>query len=127
MEKLFWDRVDELLISKNLTRKELSKFANFDVSNIGKGKKKNNIPAADTALKIAEFLQTSVEYLVTGKDTVHFGDIGNELHSFYKYRFTVEQLDSIPARTRNSIIVTINQIALTYNELIKKYQSKSEE
>ena len=62
----FWERVDTLLVDKNITRKALAQDAGFDVSNIGKGISNNNIPAADTAVKIAKILDTSVEYLVTG-------------------------------------------------------------
>lgn len=64
----FWERVDELLKEQNLTRKALAITAHFDVSNIAKGIKNNNIPSADTALKIAQILGTSVEYLLTGTD-----------------------------------------------------------
>lgn len=127
MSTHFWDRVEDLLINNNLTRKELALYAGFDVSNIGKGKKENSIPAADTAQKIAEFLHTSVEYLVTGKDIVHFGDIGDELYDFYRYRFTVKQLDSLPEEARNSIVITIKEVAATYEKLKKKYQLEKEE
>lgn len=64
----FWQRVDQLLKEQNLTRKALAISVHFDSSNISKGIKNNNIPAADTALEIAKFLNTTVEYLLTGTD-----------------------------------------------------------
>ena len=49
----FWERVDDLLERKDKNKKALAKEAGFDPSNISKGIKNGNIPAADTALKIA--------------------------------------------------------------------------
>ena len=65
----FWKRVDEELEYKGMNRKALSKEVGFSVGNVGKGIQLGSSPSADTAVKIAEVLGVSVEYLVTGINT----------------------------------------------------------
>ena len=65
----FWERVDDLLDRTGINKKTLAYDAGFDVSNITKGIKNNNIPSAETAVKIAQVLGVSVEYLVNGVDS----------------------------------------------------------
>ncbi len=60
----FWKKVDEELDYLGKSRKELASAIGFDVTNISFGIKRNSIPAADTALKIAQFLGVSLEYLL---------------------------------------------------------------
>lgn len=62
----FWKRTEELMQKTGCTKKELAAFANINISNFSKGLKNGNSPSADTATKIAEYLNTTVEYLVTG-------------------------------------------------------------
>lgn len=65
----FWERVDDLLDRKDINKKTLAYEAGFDASNITKGIKNNNVPSAETAVKIAQVLGVSVEYLVNGVDS----------------------------------------------------------
>ena len=65
----FWERVDDLLDRTGINKKTLAYDAGFDASNITKGIKNNNIPSAETAVKIAQVLSVSVEYLVNGVDS----------------------------------------------------------
>lgn len=60
----FWERVDAELKYLGKTRKELASAAGFDVANISFGIKRNSVPYADTALKVARFLGVSLEYLL---------------------------------------------------------------
>lgn len=60
--------MNDLLELKDINKKTLAYEAGFDASNISKEIKNGNVPAADTALKIAKILGVSVEYLVTGND-----------------------------------------------------------
>ena len=59
----FWETVDSELEYQKKERKDLARAADFDVSNIGKGMKNGSVPLADTAVRIANFLNVSVEYL----------------------------------------------------------------
>ena len=65
----FWERVDDLLDRNDINKKTLAYEAGFDASNITKGIKNNNVPSAETAVKIAQVLGVSVEYLVNGVDS----------------------------------------------------------
>jgi transcriptional regulator with XRE-family HTH domain len=64
----FWERVENLIEQKGINKKTLAAEAGIDSSNISKGLKSGGSPSADTAVRIAKFLDTSVEYLVTGND-----------------------------------------------------------
>ena len=91
----FWERVDQLLDEKGITKKSLSTEAGFDPSNISKGLKKNNMPSAETAVKIAEILGVSAEFLVTGKtnyknDTLSLGEDN------IKYQSMIDEFKSLP-------------------------------
>ena len=63
----FWNNVANELEYQNISWKELAKKADFAVSGISLGIANNSIPSADVAVRIAEVLGVSVEYLVTGK------------------------------------------------------------
>lgn len=115
MDSNFWQRVDFLLEKNNLSRKELAASAKFDVSNIGKGIKDGNIPAADTAVRIAKFLNTTVEYLVTGSysdDKVH---AQIEIDELYKSAVIIHKLNSLPYETRSSIELMISDMSSKYS------------
>ena len=60
----FWKNVDSELIYLGKTRKELASAVGFDATNISFGIKRNSVPAADTALKVARFLGVSLDYLL---------------------------------------------------------------
>ena len=60
----FWDNVEFLLEQKNILKKELTLELGISESTFSKGKQRNSIPAADTALKISKFLGVSLESLL---------------------------------------------------------------
>lgn len=107
----FWQNVIDLLEKQEKSRKELAQYAHFDVSNIGKGLKSNNIPNAETAVLIANFLHTSVEFLVTGKDT-NFKLIEQEgLYHLHKYSRIINDLDNIPEPAISSLEMLIHDLS----------------
>ncbi len=110
----FWQRVDSLLSYKNMTRKALASDAGFDVSNIGKGISNNNIPAADTAVKIAKILGTTVEYLVTGQDNSVSDESFKHLDKFYKYSKFLKNLEAVPDEKLPSVELIINEFSNSY-------------
>lgn len=66
----FVDRIDNLLAQQKKKRnnlyevvKEINSHSMYDWA------RRNTVPSADIAVKIAEFLNTSVEYLITGNET----------------------------------------------------------
>ena len=65
----FWERVDKELEFLGKTRKSRALEVGFNLGNIGKGIKLGSTPSAETAVKIAQVLGVSVEYLVNGVDS----------------------------------------------------------
>ena len=63
------DRIDTLLKEKNQKRQTLADYANISVQAFTNWSSRGNFPPSDIALKIAKFLNVSVEYLITGENT----------------------------------------------------------
>lgn len=110
----FWQRVDFLLVKNGISRKELALSVGFDVSNIGKGILNNNVPAADTAVKIALYLNTTAEYLVTGKDSNNKTLASEDIDIYNKYSHTLHCLDNIPSQHRTPIQNLIEETSISY-------------
>jgi SOS-response transcriptional repressor LexA len=64
--------IDKLLEKKDLTRADACRYAKINLRAMTDWAKKGTIPAADTLYSIANFLQTTVECLLTGKDKSGF-------------------------------------------------------
>ena len=65
--KDFYLRVRKKAKEQNTTIKAAAMAADLTISSYDSYKRRENYPRADEAVRIAEFLDTSVEYLVTGK------------------------------------------------------------
>jgi len=64
----FVNRIDEVLLSKNLKRAALCLDLELSQTAITDWSRRGTIPAGDICLKIAEYLNVSVEWLITGKE-----------------------------------------------------------
>ena len=62
----FWDRLEKSLDDNNVTASELSRNIGVASSVVYSWKIRDSIPRADIAVKVAEELNTTVEYLVNG-------------------------------------------------------------
>lgn len=67
---MFWNNVKQLLEIKDLTQKELSAKTGINLGTLKNQICRNVIPDAISAVKIAQALGTTVEYLVTGKEVL---------------------------------------------------------
>lgn len=65
----FWYRVNQLIKSKNTTQAGLSLDCGFNQRRIQNLSASSRAPDVFEAYKIAQALDVSVEYLVTGKET----------------------------------------------------------
>ena len=63
----FWDRVDGEREAKGIDQGVLASTIGETTSNVSRWKKKGFIPPGDQLVKIALLLDTSAEYLVTGR------------------------------------------------------------
>ena len=112
MEVNFWQVVLDELEYQGKTRKWLAAEADFDVSTIGSGLKRNGLPLVDLALRIANALKVPVEYLVTGKNqSPNNNSKPEDLHKYHKYAKTIENLDSLPEYERIPIINLIDEMS----------------
>ena len=104
----FWKKVDSELSYLGKTRKELATAVGFDVTNISFGIKRNSIPAADTALKVARFLGVSLDYLLDMSESTTQKSIN-------------PQISEIENRLRRFSQNDLNAISTVVNALNEKY------
>jgi transcriptional regulator with XRE-family HTH domain len=64
----FVDRLYELIRLKNTKQIALAEYCGIAQNTISGWKRQGVLPRADIAVRMADFLGVSVEYLVTGKD-----------------------------------------------------------
>lgn len=110
----FWENVEFVRESKDLTRKELASLANFSVTSIPTGIIRGSIPAADVAYRIAKVLNVSIEYLLTGENNSLQSQISQLIeHSkkYQKHKTLVEEFETIPQHIQNSIENMIHEIS----------------
>ena len=108
----FWEIVDEELEYKNIDRKELASKVGFNVSNISKRIRENNIPSADTAVQIAKILGVSVEYLVTGQNSENLeSEDTYETALFKKYRLLIKKIEQLPESTKEGLKFLIDKLS----------------
>jgi transcriptional regulator with XRE-family HTH domain len=106
----FWENVESLLKYTGKDRKVLAAEAQFDVSNITKGIKDNNVPGVDTAYRIARAFDVPLEYLIDGTSTaktVAEKQQAEELKKLRKYRKVIDDLDALDEESREPIIKMI--------------------
>jgi transcriptional regulator with XRE-family HTH domain len=70
---------------KNVTGKDLCISCGLKKDTVSRLKTRGNVPSADTAVVIARYLGTTVEYLITGKDVSGYDqnvlDIASEINA----------------------------------------------
>lgn len=66
---MFWNNVKSLLKNYKITQKQLSVIINLPERTIENWIGRNTIPDAIDSVKIAQALNTTVEYLVTGEES----------------------------------------------------------
>ena len=65
----FVDRIKELLKQKNIQKNDFYNALELPNNSTTNWGKKHQIPNVETVLKIAKYLNVSVEYLIEGNDT----------------------------------------------------------
>lgn len=94
----FWENVVSELEYLGMTNKSLAEKIGITASNIGKGIKQGSSPSVETAVKIANVLNVSVEYLVTGsKNTKSCAkqNFDNEIMLYKKYHSLIAKCESL--------------------------------
>ena len=65
----FYENVKQLVKTNNLTLRSFIESLGINYDSYNSCKKYDNLPRADEAVKIAQALNTTVEFLVTGEET----------------------------------------------------------
>lgn len=108
----FSDNLRELMKAMDITATELSAKTDISRDTINSYlKTKGPIPSADKAVKIAQVLQTSVEFLVTGFEKSANLSTNYDIHKMRKYAKTINALDSLPEFSRSPIENMINNMS----------------
>ena len=112
----FWKNVEERRNFIGLSRKELAQKSGIKYAVIGAGLERDSIPAANTALKIAKVLHVPLENLLD--DDFSKLPECKDLPSYLKkesvikdYWNVIEDLQSLPKNTRQSVIELIHSLA----------------
>ena len=110
----FWERVDDLLDRNDINKKTLAYEAGFDASNITKVIKNNNVPSVENAVKIAQVLGVSVEYLVNGTETSKSPSQKeteqNQLRLYRKYHNIIEKMESFSEDKQTVVNNLVNDL-----------------
>lgn len=92
----FWDRIDQLITEKGLSRKNVADKIEINVGNIASWKTRHNYPSVAVVTKLAAALGTSVEYLVTGEPPAFLDTSDRSLLSKARaWRTVLEDLESL--------------------------------
>jgi transcriptional regulator with XRE-family HTH domain len=75
----FIDRLEAKLQERNITKLELATQLDIRRPTLSEWKRTGGIPNAELAIKIADYLNVSVEWLITGKDKSGYTDAEHEL------------------------------------------------
>lgn len=65
----FIERLDYLIEKRETSRQEVARYAGLAKSTVSEWARTGALPRADVAIMIAEYLNTTVEYLITGKES----------------------------------------------------------
>lgn len=82
-EKDFWNRVKELMASQGILQKDMAEAAGVSIGSFKNWLCRNILPDCVKAVKIANKLGTTVEYLVTGNSD-NFTEAESELIGYFR-------------------------------------------
>ena len=110
----FWERVDCELEYLGITRKYLAEKVNINTSLIAKGLQIGSIPSAETAVKIAQVLGVSVEYLVNGTENTKSPSQKeteqNQIRLYRKYHELIEKMENFSEEKQTLVNSLINDL-----------------
>lgn len=112
----FWENVEKELVYLGKTKKELSISAKINLQSLHKSFERKSSVTAENAVKIAQALGVTVEYLVTGKNslpqtsTSQFTD--EEIHLYKKFRSLIESCKDLSPKN----IQLLKQVAESFEK-----------
>ena len=110
----FWERVVDELDFLGITRTYLATTCNFSLTNIGQGIKLGSTPSAETAVKIAQVLGVSVEYLVNGTENTKSPSQKEteqkQLRLYRKYHNLIEKMERFSEEKQTLVNNLVNDL-----------------
>lgn len=109
----FWENVDSELKYQNKTRKQLSSELGFDPTTISKGISNGSIPQADMALKIANYLNVSLEYLLGLPEksaSKNAQETQKQIQLYKKYHDLIERAKRLDEKKLKAIVQLMDAI-----------------
>lgn len=112
MSMTFAENLREAIKITEMTTKELADKTGINENTISSYLKTNgSIPTADKAVKIAEALNTTVEFLVTGFET----DFYRMRHTSSRFAKAISSLEKLPEETRDPILKMISEMSQKFS------------
>lgn len=112
----FEENLREAIKIMGITTKELSAKTGIKEDTISSYLKTNGaMPTAEKAVKLADALNTSVEFLVTGFEK-NSRIIVYEMHKTSKYSKYMDALEKIPNESREPILKMISDMSRKYSK-----------
>lgn len=101
------NRIDLLLKQQGRTRKEFARQLNMSQSTVATWKSKNIMPPIDTIVRIADALNVSIDWLVTGKE---FHYVNNQIDFNEEQKITINRLESIRDYVNLNVDLLLSQL-----------------
>ena len=80
----FWNRLEPMLTERKMSQKELASIAGVKPPSVSEWKAKGTLPRADTAIKIAQYFNVPIKWLVLGIEDTGFTQDERELLAVYR-------------------------------------------
>lgn len=98
----FLIRVEELRKKKDVSRSKMLKSIGLNANSFVNWEKRNSIPSGDVVAKIAQYLETTSDYLLEGKEN----DIKKETPSETgeRWKAIYDKVDSLPDETKDKVL-----------------------
>lgn len=108
------DRIARLRRAKDWNQKELADRIGARPSQISKYERGSYLPRPDLLPRLAEALEVSLDYLMTGRGT-------GETRRDFRLRERVEALEGLPTNQRDNLVAFLDAL-LAAHQLLRRYQ-----
>lgn len=113
----FWKNVDNELVYRGMSRKELSFLSGVSISVINKGMQRDSDVMAETALRIANTLDISLEHLLDlpekqgGQPDEEINISRADILLYYRYQQCIADFETLPGDEKNAMLNLISVMA----------------
>lgn len=103
----FINRIDLILNEQGRTRKSLAEGLDILPATMASWKTKDIFPPVDTIVRIADALNVSIDWLVTGKE---FHYVNNQIDFNEEQKITINRLESIRDYVNLNVDLLLSQL-----------------